>query len=148
MLSAACLAFIQQGRMNENLPLAVAILLGLWAGLATTLFGYFHDALIIVTGTLAMLAAFAWVEAPAHRRTQKVVMSLVVNTVAILCGTNFIGIAILVVVVLVMAKFMKFSMHDMLSFGHSIQFTDNLGDFHILNLETMRDEEGDKWEEK
>lgn len=126
----------------------VAVSLGLWAGLAATMFGYAHDAVIIVTGTLAMLATFAWIEAPQGRRTHKTVMSVIVNTVAILCGMSLIGVVILVVAVLVMTKFMHFALHDMLSFGHSVQFTDNLGDFHVLNLETMRDESGNKWEEK
>lgn len=128
--------------------LIVAVLLGLWAGLAATMFDYFHDSVIIVIGTLAMLATFAWIEAPQGRRMHKTVMSVIVNTVAILCGTSLIGAAVLVAAVLVMTKFMHFALHDMLSFGHSIQFTDNLGDFHVLNLETMRDESGNKWEEK
>lgn len=128
--------------------LIVAVLLGLWAGLAATMFNYSHDSVIIVIGTLAMFATFAWIEAPYGRRMHKTVMSVVVNTVAILCGMSLIGVAILVVVIFVMTKFMRFALHDMLSFGHSIQFTDNFGDFHILNLETMRDESGNKWEEK
>lgn len=128
--------------------LIVAVLLGVWAGLATTLFDYLHDAVIICIGTLAMLAAFAWIEAPRGRRLHKTIMSVIVNAVAILCGTSLIGVAILAAAVLVMTKFMHFALHDMLSFGHSIQFTDNLGDFHVLNLETMRDESGDKWVEK
>lgn len=128
--------------------MVVAVVFGLWAGLAATMFDYVHDAAVIVIGTLAMLATFAWIEAPQERRIHKTVMSVVVNIAAILCGMSFIGVVILVVAVLVMTKFMHFAMHDMLSFGHSIQFTDNLGDFHVLNLETMRDESGNKWEEK
>ncbi len=93
-----------------------------------------------------MLAAFAWIEAPEGRRIPKVVMSVVVNTIAVLAGTSLIGVAILAVAILVMVKFMHFEMADMLSFGHSVQFTDNLGDFHVLNTETMRDEDGNKWE--
>lgn len=123
----------------------VAVSIGLWAGLAATIFDCFHDSAIIVIGSIVMLAAFAWIEAPHGRRIYKTVMSVVVNTVAILCGMSIIGAAILVVAILVMTKFMKFALHDMLSFGHSVHFTSNLGEYHILNTETMLDENGNKW---
>lgn len=123
----------------------VAVLLGLWAGLAATMFDCLHDSVIIAICTLAMLAAFAWIEAPHGRRIYKTAMSVVVNTVAILCGTSLIGVAILVVVIFLMTKFMKFALHDMLTLGHSYHFTSNLGNYHILNTVTMRDEDGNKW---
>lgn len=122
----------------------VSIVIGVWCCL-TVGFGHTHDALVIFIGTLCSLAAFAWIQAPSTRRIQKAVMSVIINTIGALCGISLIGVLILVVSILVMVKFMKYSMHDMMSFGRSIQFTDNHGDFHILNIDTMLDEDGNRW---
>ena len=92
-----------------------------------------------------MCVVFAYEDTPKEVRWRKIVFQAVAAGISYMAGFSIVGVLILLFSLMFLFKFMKFELHDMFSFGNSVQGWTNKGNFHIINTVTGLDEDGNRW---
>lgn len=94
---------------------------------------------------MILCVVFAYEDTPKEVRWRKIVFQAVAAGISYMAGFSIVGVLILLFSLMFLFKFMKFELHDMFSFGHSVQGWTNKGNFHIINTVTGLDEDGNRW---
>lgn len=129
---------------SGNMRLLGSVALGLWSFLCL-LFGEDANVYLIASFCVILCVVFAYEDTPKEARWRKIVFQAVAAGISYMAGFSIVGVLILLGSLMFLFKLMKFELHDMFSFGNSVQGWTNKGNFHIINTVTGLDEDGNRW---